>query len=107
MDGPVSLHPSPSSGLDNLLRSGLRRLDGLLDIGLVRHTTARMAGIASVDSPHSLSASFTGPMLLSSGLAIDARPDCSLYSRSSLSLLASGTVSCSLARLMIRIFKII
>jgi NADH:ubiquinone oxidoreductase subunit D len=66
-----------------------------------------MSGIASVDSPHSLSASFTGPMLFSSGLALDSRPDCSLYSRTSLSLLASGSVSCALARLMIRKTKIV
>jgi hypothetical protein len=106
LDGPVSHMPIlSSSSLDNIISIAVSRLDYMLDIILLRHNISRVYGVASVDALLSIGSIYSGPMTYSAGLATDTRTECSCYSRSSISLLLAGTMSCSYVRLLIRLLS--
>jgi NADH:ubiquinone oxidoreductase subunit D len=103
-DGPVSQVPViSSSSIDNIISIAVTRLDYMLDIILLRHNIARVYGVASVDALLSIGSIYSGPMTYSAGLATDTRSECTCYSRSSISMLLAGTMSCSYVRLLIRL----
>ena len=103
-DGPVSHVPLISAGsLDNIISIAVSRLDYILDVILLRHNIARVYGVASVDALLSIGSIYSGPMTYSAGLATDTRTECTCYSRSSISVLLAGTMSCSYVRLLIRL----
>jgi NADH:ubiquinone oxidoreductase subunit D len=89
--------------IDSLISIAVTRLDYMLDIILLRHNISRVYGVASVDAMLSIGSIFSGPMLFSSGIASDTRSECTCYSRSSISILLSGTMSCSYVRILIRL----
>jgi NADH:ubiquinone oxidoreductase subunit D len=103
-DSPVSSVPVVSvNTVDTLVSIAVTRLDYMLDVILLRHNIARVYGVASVDAMLSIGSIFSGPMLFSSGVASDTRSECTCYSRSSISILLSGTMSCSYVRILIRL----
>lgn len=103
-DGPVSSVPVIStSSIDNIVSIAVTRLDYILDIILLRHNISRVYGVASVDALLSIGSIYSGPMTYSAGLATDTRSECTCYSRSSISMLLAGTMSCSYVRLLIRL----
>lgn len=104
-DSPASSVPIIStSTIDSIMSIAVTRLDYMLDIILLRHNVARLYGVVSVDAMMSIGSIFSGPMIFSTGIASDTRSECTCYSRSSISILLGGTMSCSYVRILIRLY---
>ena len=67
------------------------KLDVVLDVIMVRHNVSRVYNVVSVSSSLSLSSSFSGPMIVTSGVPLDVRLDC-VVNRSVLSIVVGGGI---------------
>lgn len=83
------------------------RFDSISDLMLLRLNVVRWQGIIPVDFSTGMLTTITGPLLQSSGLAMDVRPECTSYTRSLIATIHGGSGACSLTRLFLRLYDFV
>jgi NADH-quinone oxidoreductase subunit D len=104
LDGPVALARASPPTVDLVTSLASQRSDSLLDVLLLRHNLLRLSGTISIDSSYATGSAWSGPLLYSSGIGLDTRSECSVYSSAMISLLLGAMSSCSYIRVLVRLF---